>query len=134
MNRAYIANALRTLAEKDGFTFVEAPAGQIAGLVAAYPVAWLEQIELQSKSGTHHGRIIYSVRLHLMFEGLRMPPAQRNETFDAAEQTMLKIFTELSTDARVACVDDLTIKVSQFARTPHGEIAVTADALIDTIY
>ena len=134
MNRAYIAEKLRTLAEKHGYSFVESPAGQIAGRIAAYPAAWLEPLVLQSKSGCHHGRIIYSVRLHLMHNGLRMSPAQRNQTFDEAEQTLLKIFTELSTDARVACVDELTIKVSQFAHTPHGEIAASADALIDTIY
>ena len=134
MNRAYIAEKLRTLAEKQGCSFVEAPAGQIAGRIAAYPTAWMEPLVLQSKSGCHHGRIIYSVRLHLMHNGLRMSPAQRNQTFDESEQTLLKIFTELSTDARVACVDELTIKVSQFAHTPHGEIAATADALIDTIY
>lgn len=134
MNRAYLSNAIRTLAEKHGYSFVESPAHDIAGRIATYPAAWLEPAVLSSKSGRHHGRIIYSVRLHLMHDGLRMPPDERRQTFDTAERSLLDIFTELSTDARIACVDELTIKVSQFAHTPHGEIAATADALVDTIY
>lgn len=134
MNRTYLSNAIRALAEKQGCEFVESPAQEIAGRIASYPVAWLEPIVLQSKSGRRHGRIIYSVRLHLMHEGLRLPPAERQAVCDAAESALLEIFTELSTDARIACIDELTVKVSQFAHTPHGEISATADALVDTIY
>lgn len=134
MNRAYLSNALMALAEKHGCAFVEAPAQEVAGRIESYPVLWLEPVVMQSKSGRRHGRIIYSVRLHLMHEGLRISPQQRCETFDAAERTLLDIFTELSADARIACVDELTIRVSQFAHTPHGEIAATAEAEIDTIY
>lgn len=134
MNRAYLSNAIRSLAEKHGFDFVEAPAQEIAGRIAAYPAAWLEPVELQSKEGHRHGRIVYSVRLHLMRDGLRLSPAERQAAYDAAEQTLLKIFTELSTDMRVALVDELTVKVSQFALTPHGEIAATAEAEVHTIF
>ena len=134
MNRTYLSNAICTLAGKHGYTFVEAPAQDIAGRIAAYPSAWLEPAVMQSKSGRHHGRIIYSVRLHLMHEGLRMPPQKRSETLAEAENTLLKIFTELSTDPRIACVDELTVKLSQFAYTPHGDIAATAEAEIETIY
>lgn len=134
MNRNYLTNALRTLAQKNGLAFVEAPAQEIAASVEAYPVAWLEPVVLQSKSGRHHGRIIYSVRLHVMHEGLRLPPAERRRIFDSAEQMLLGIFTELSTDERIACIDELTVSVSQFAHTPHGEITATAAARVETIY
>ena len=134
MNRAYLSEALRKLTEKRGLAFIESPAQDIAGRIAAYPVAWLEPTVLQSKTGRHHGRIIYSVRLHLMHDGLRLPPAGRQAIFDEAERTLLEIFTELSTDMRIACVDNLTVKVTQFAHTPHGEIAATADAEVETIY
>lgn len=134
MNRAYLSNALRTLAGKRGFAFVESSPQDIAGSVAVYPAAWLEPVVLQSKTGRSHGRIVYSVRLHLMHDGLRMPPSQRRTTFDESEQQLLAIFTELSTDERIACVDELTVKVSQFAHTPHGDIAATAEALVETIY
>ena len=134
MNRNYIANSIETLARKQGYNFVAATAGEVAGRIDEYPAAWLEPVVLQSKSGSRHGRIIYSVRLHLMHEGLRLPPAGRAEVFNTAEERLLEIFTELSTFDRIACVDELTVKVSQFAHTPHGEIAATAEALLDTIY
>ena len=134
MNRAYLSNAIRSLAEKSGLAFVEASPQEIAGSVSSYPAAWLEPAVLQSKTGRHHGRIVYSVRLHVMHDGLRMPPARRREVFDNSERMLLAIFTELSTDCRIACVDELTVKVSQFAHTPHGEIAATAEALVETIY
>ena len=134
MNRAYLSEALRKLTEKRGLAFVESPAQDIAGRIASYPVAWLEPAVLQSKTGRHHGRIVYSVRLHLMHDGLRLQPAERQEIFDNEERTLLEIFTELSRDMRLACVDELTVKVSQFAHTPHGEIAATAEAKIETIF
>ena len=134
MNRAYLTNAIRTLVRNEGCAFVEAAPHDIAGRITAYPVAWLEPVVLQSKSGRSHGRIIYSVRLHLMHEGLRMSPDERSATFDKAERTLLDIFTRLSNDPRIACVDGLTIRVSQFAHTPHGETAATAEAEIETIY
>lgn len=134
MNRNYLSNAIRSLAEKHDISFVEASAHDIAGSVAAYPVVWLEPVVLQSKSGRRHGRIIYSVRLHLMHDGVRLPPAERRRIFDESERLLLEIFTELSTDERIACVDELTVSVSQFAHTPHGEIAATAQAEIETIY
>lgn len=134
MNRAHLSNTIAALAAKYGYTFVEAPAQEIAGRIDAYPAAWLEPAVLQSKSGRHHGRIIYAVRLHLMHDGLRMPPQTRSETLAEAENTLLAIFTELSTDRRIACVDELTVKLSQFAHTPHGDITATAEAEIETIY
>ena len=134
MNRNHLSEALKKLIEKRGLAFVESPAQDIAGRIASYPVAWLEPAVLQSKTGRHHGRIVYSVRLHLMHDGLRLQPAERQEIFDNAERTLLEIFTELSTDMRIACVDELTVKVSQFAHTPHGEIAATAEAKIETIF
>ena len=134
MNRNHLSEAFKKLIEKRGLAFVESPAQDIAGRIASYPVAWLEPAVLQSKTGRHHGRIVYSVRLHLMHDGLRLQPAERQEIFDNAERTLLEIFTELSTDMRIACVDELTVKVSQFAHTPHGEIAATAEAKIETIF
>lgn len=134
MNRTYISNAISKIALRHGCSFVEADTGSIAAHVRTYPALWLEPIVLQSKTGRYHGRIFYSVRLHLMHEGLRMPPDERRAAFDSAERTLLDIFTELSTDPRIACVDRLKISVSQFEYTPHGEIAATAEALLDTIY
>ena len=134
MNRSYLTNAIGELAEKQGCSFVESPAQDIAGRIESYPVLWLEPAVLQSKTGRHHGRIIYSVRLHMMHEGLRLSPAERQAVCDAAENGLLEIFTELSTFERIACVDELTVKVSQFAHTPHGEISATAEALIETIF
>ena len=134
MNRAYLSNAISTLARNEGLAFVESDPHDVAGSIESYPVTWLEPVVLQSKTGRTNGRITYSVRLHLMHDGLRMPPEQRREVFDSAEQQLLKIFTTLSTDARIACVDELTIRVSQFAHTPHGEIAATAEAEVETIY
>ena len=134
MNRKHLSDAFCALAEKHGCAFVEATPENIAARIAAYPVAWLEPAVLQSKTGRYHGRITYSVKLRIMHDGLRMSPAERCAALDAAEQQLLDIFTELSTDPRIACIDELTVAVSQFAFTPHGEIAATAEAQVETIY
>lgn len=134
MNRNYLSNAIGELAEKHGFAFVEAPAAEVAARIASYPAAWLEPPVLQSKTGRYHGRTTYAVKLRLMHDGLRMSPPQRCAALDTAEQTLIEIFTELSTDPRIACVHDLSVVVSQFAHTPHGDISADAAAEVEVIY
>lgn len=134
MNRNYLTDLIRTIAEEHNYNFVLAHEHAIAGAVRAYPAAWLTPPVMLSKTGRRHGRIRYSVRLRLLAEGLRMPPPQRARTAAAAEQELIEIFTELSTAGKVAVVDELRITMSEFTLTPHGEMAATADAVVETIY
>lgn len=134
MNRKHLAKLFREAADMRGLSFVEAPESTMPGMVRSYPALWLLPPVLKSKEGRSHGRAVYTVQLRLLDDGLRLPPAERAARHDAAEREMVDIFTELSRDDRVALVDRLSVRVAQFALTPHGEISATADAEIETIY
>lgn len=134
MNRKHLSDLFREAADMRGCTFVEAPESAVPGMIRSYPALWLTPPVLKSKEGRSHGRAVYTVRLHLLDGGLRLPPAERAARHDAAERELVEIFTELSRDGRVALVDRLSIRVAEFSLAPHGEISATADAEIETIY
>lgn len=134
MNRKHLADLFREAADMRGYAFIEAPESAMPGMIRSYPVLWLSPPVLKSKEGRLHGRMVYSVQLRLLDDGLRLPPAERAARHDAAERELVELFTELSLDERVALVDRLSIHVAEFSLTPHGELSATADAEIVTIY
>lgn len=134
MNRAHLTDALRSLTISRGYAFTTSPEASMPGLAASYPAAWLSPLKLNSVLGRRHGRITYSVKLHLLHQAMRLPPERRSELCDKAERDLLGIFSDLSLDARVALVNNLRIAVGEFSLTPHGELSATAEAEVVTIF
>lgn len=134
MNRIQLTNALQKIAEESGYAFRTGPARTMPANISSYPTAWLEPPVLKSKEGRRHGRIVYSLRLHILRDGLRLPPAERTARQSEAEESLLEIFTLLSEDPAVALVDELRISTAEFSLTPHGEISATAEADVETLY
>ncbi|MDE6779496.1 MAG: hypothetical protein K2J51_08540 [Alistipes sp.] len=134
MNRKHLADLFREAADLHGYAFVEAPESAVPGMIRSYPVLWLSPPVLKSKEGRLHGRMVYSVRLRLLDDVMRLPPAQRAARHDAAERELVALFTELSLDDGVAFVDRLSIRIAEFSLAPHGELSAEAEAEIVTIY
>jgi len=59
---------------------------------------------------------------------MRLTHAERARRLDEMEQTLLGIFTELTEDPKVICVERLSIRSRTCAFTNHGEISQSATA------
>ena len=59
---------------------------------------------------------------------MRLTHAERARRLDEMEQTLLGIFTELTEDPKVICVERLSIRPRTRAFTNHGEISQSATA------
>lgn len=128
MTPLYLAQKLRDLVTPRGYTFFAAPDEYMASEIDRYPAAWLTPSRLKETVGRRHGKRIYEVQLHLLELGLRLTHAERASRLDEMEQTLLEIFTELTRDPKVICVDRLSIRPRLYAFTNHGEIAQSAAA------
>ena len=88
-----------------------------------YPAAWLTPPRLKEVEGRRHGKRTYEIQLHLLQPGMRLTHAERARRLDEMEQTLLGIFTELTEDPKVICVERLSIRPRTCAFTNHGEIS-----------
>lgn len=132
MNRTSLERALQTLAEARGYHFHAAAEEYMARQIGAYPAAWLAPLKLLEIDGRRHGRAVYGVTLHLLCEGARLTPGQRNERWASMEGQALDLFGRLCDAERVVAVEKLTLRPRTFAFTNHGEISLTAEAEVIT--
>ena len=119
MTRVHLAQLLRDLASAHDYAFFSAPDEYMPSEIDRYPAAWLTPPRLKEVEGRRHGKRTYEIQLHLLQPGMRL-----NEM----EQTLLGIFTELTEDPKVICVERLSIRPRTCAFTNHGEISQSATA------
>ena len=134
MNRTHLEGVAEALAVQAGYSFHTGPEGDMGHTVRSYPAAWLAPLSLHTVEGRRHGQATYDMTLHLMHSGARLSPAERRAALARMENDALDIFSALSSDARVLCVDQLSVKPGTFVLTPHGEVAQTATARIITSF
>ena len=103
MTRVHLAQLLRDLASAHDYAFFSAPDEYMPSEIDRYPAAWLQP-------------------------GMRLTHAERARRLDEMEQTLLGIFTELTEDPKVICVERLSIRSRTCAFTNHGEISQSATA------
>ena len=104
MTRVHLAQLLRDLASAHDYAFFSAPDEYMPSEIDRYPAAWLTP------------------------PGMRLTHAARARRLDEMEQTLLGIFTELTEDPKVICVERLSIRPRTCAFTNHGEISQSATA------
>ena len=100
----------------------------VSSEIDRYPAAWLAPPRLKEVEGRRHGKRTYEIQLHLLQPGMRLTHAERARRLDEMEQTLLGIFTELTEDPKVICVERLSIRPRTCAFTNHGEISQSATA------
>ena len=105
MTRVHLAQLLRDLTSAHDYAFFSAPDEYMPSEIDRYPAAWLAPPRLKEVEGRRHGK-----------------------RTDEMEQTLLGIFTELTEDPKVICVERLSIRPRTCAFTNHGEISQSATA------
>lgn len=109
MTRVHLAQLLRDLASAHDYAFFSAPDEYMPSEIDRYPAAWLTPPRLKEVEGRRHGKRTYEIQLHLLQPGMRLTHAERARRLDEMEQTLLGIFTELTEDPKVICVERLSI-------------------------
>ena len=84
--------------------------------------------------GRKHGKVTYSVTLHALEAGAKLPPEKREEVWARLEQEVVAMFSTLSQEDFVVAVDDLKIRHTSHTLTTHGEVAATATADVITFF
>ncbi len=134
MNRSYLTSAMRDIAESKGYSFRSAPQEYMNSLVGRYPAAFMPYPEFRDIEGRRRGKITYRLTLHLLEDGARFSPADRERALDRLERSLLDIFCSLSSRERVLSVENLSLSPSALTLTTHGEIAMTAVADVVSLF
>ena len=132
MNRNSIVESLRTLATAYGYAFYTDEARLLPQNVKSFPALWLLPPEFKSKEGRTHGKITYSLQVHALAEGAKLPPAEHETVWSKLESDLVKIFARLSQCERVIAVGKLSMKCNFATLSSQGEISATATADVVT--
>ena len=122
MNREKLTTAIKTIAERDGYNFYCDGEALMPRFVSSYPALWLTPPRFESMKGRNHGKIIYSVKMHAMQDGLKYSTEQRNAAWTKMEEDF------------VVAVEQLKVQHSSATMTNHAEVAATATANVITFF
>lgn len=134
MNRKNLTQAVGRIATADGYHFYTAEPREMAQMINTYPAMWLTPPEFSSMQGRKHGKVVYTVTLHAMDAGAKLPPEERESIWTRLEQDVVELFSSLSSEEFVVAVENLKIRHSSHTLTPHGEVAATATAEVVTFF
>lgn len=134
MNRSYLNNTIKALAEAKGYNFHHSESQHFAEQIKGYPTIVLEPPKFIEMEGRRHGKISYSIRLHAMEEGAKLTADARNVAYARLEADLIEILLQLSKEKQIICVESLQISCSNAQLTPHCEVAATATAKIITMF
>lgn len=134
MNRQLILDAVEQAATARGYSFHSDSDIGLKLPRSAYPAVWLNPPQFVSKQGRTHGKITYSLTMHLMGEGLKLDAAQRAQRWAQMEEDALAIFSAVSLSDKVVAVNGLKILCDDVAFAPHGEVVTTATADVVSFY
>lgn len=134
MNREKLTTAIKTIAERDGYNFYCDGEALMPRFVSSYPALWLTPPRFESMKGRNHGKIIYSVKMYAMQDGLKYSTEQRNAAWAKMEEDLVDIFSQLSEEDFVVAVEQLKVQHSSATMTNHAEVAATATANVITFF
>lgn len=134
MNRNKLINAIGEIATAGGYNFQTDVEALTPHRTSAYPAMWLAPPKFESMSGRNHGKVIYSVKLHAVCDGLKYNAAGRNTAWTMMESDLLNLFSQLSEEDFVVAIEQLKMQHSCSTMTNHGEVATTATANVITFF
>ena len=134
MNREKLTSAFRSIATSEGYHFYTDGEGSMPRHITAYPALWLTPPRLEQMQGRKHGKVIYSVKLHALRDGLKLSPDERTQAWADMEQQLIDIFAQLSEEEFVVAVEYLKLQHPSSTLTNHSEVAVTATANVITFF
>ena len=134
MSRKSIINSLQAIATDYDYEFYADEERYITQGVKRLPALWLTPPQFHSKEGRTHGKITYSVTLHALAEGAKLPPREREAAWEVLESDLVEIFSALARSESVIAIEKLKIKRNIASLTALGEISATATAEVVTFY
>lgn len=134
MNREKLINAIEKISKSNGYTFYFDGEEKMPRFITSYPAMWLSPPRFESMKGRNHGKVIYSVKLHAMQDGLRLPSVARNAAWNKMEGDLVDVFSQLSEEDFVVAVEKLKVQHSSATLTNHFEVATTASADVITFF
>lgn len=134
MNREKLISAVQQCCDLSGYNFRALGAHYIPAQAPKMAAALLEEPQFLRIEGRNHGRITYSLRLHLLDKGMRNPPEQQNQQLSEIESDMLGIMSQLSQCDDIALISELTITPTVHTLLGRGEVGVTATAEVVVIF
>lgn len=134
MDRVKLISAVQQCCGKSGYSFRTLGTGYISAQAPKMAAALLEEPVFLSIEGRNHGRITYSVVLHLLDKGMRNSPEQLSQQISRMESDMLEVMSQLSKCKDIAQVSNLNITPATHTVLGRGEIGVTARAEVEVIF
>lgn len=134
MNRQFILDAVEQAATARGYSFHSDSDVGLKLPRSAYPAVWLNPPQFVSKQGRTHGKVTYSLTMHLMGRGVKLNAAQRAQAWEQMEDDALEIFSIVSQGDKVVAVNGLKIRSGDIALASNGEVVTTATAEVVTFY
>ena len=133
MNRAILSSAIEGAVSSYEYKFEEVPKSLYPCIIRYYTAVTLIEPEFLRMEGRKHGKITYSVTLHLDRNGAKLSPEERKQTLATMEQELVDIFLRLSKHQRIAGVEDLIIE-PQPQLDNHGALSLVATAEVVTVF
>lgn len=134
MNRQFILDAVEQAATARGYSFHSDSDVGLKLPRSAYPAVWLNPPQFVSKQGRTHGKVTYSLTMHLMGGGVKFNAAQRAQAWEQMEDDALEIFSIVSQGDKVVAVNGLKVRSGDIALASNGEVVTTATAEVVTFY
>ncbi len=128
MNRSSLVRAAEGAVTTRGYNFHTSTEEYLPASVTRLPAAFLAEPRFSSIEGRRRGKITYSLTLHLLADGAKIPPDLRHELLDRLESDALGIFAEMSENDRVLCVENMQMTPSAMALTVRGDVSLTVKA------
>lgn len=133
MNRAILSSAIEGAVSAVGYHFQELPKSLYPVVLPVASTATLIEPEFCRMEGRKHGRITYSVTLHLDCVGIKLSPEERTLALEQMEQQMVDIFLLLSRHQRIAAIEELSIEAADRINE-RGSLSMVATAEVATIF
>lgn len=134
MNRVSLSNAMQALATERGYDFHAISAEYMPAIVSQKPTLIMLHPEFKSIQGRQHGKVTYSLTLHLMQNGAKASPNERIHLIDHLEDEILEMLSDLSNHDSITTIEQVSISPSALKLTVAGEVAVTATCEVTCLF
>lgn len=134
MNRALLQSAMEVVSNSHGYSFMMDSPKLNPTSINTYPVAFMTQPKFNKIEGRRSGQITYDFSLHLMQQGAKLSPHERNELYAEMECDVIDIFTDASKLADIVQVKILSVAPSSEVVDSHGAIAMVANVEVTTCF
>ncbi len=134
MNRIKIKEALFEAAKAIEYQPLIVTESELQSAISTMPTMWIQPLKLKAITGRNRGRATYTVTITAMSEWGTVSPENKDDTRAKLEQDILSMLTEASRAEFVAEIESIKITPSTKPTTKHGDLSITAEANIVTIY